>query len=227
MTRLDHGLHRVSTPLHAGDPSVASTSPGADLNHQVADPQVADPYTADPEMPDPYTADPQMAAVQLLTLCTGNAARSVIAGALLAESVPDADVVTAGTHVVEYQPMSIRTRRAFEHLGMPVPQHRSHQLTEADLATADLVVAMAAEHVHYVRRRHPEAAGRTATVCWLARHLPPGPGALAARVAGMDLAAVDPEEQGDVDDPAGGEDAAYLTCAEVLQQVVVELALRL
>lgn len=151
----------------------------------------------------------------------------MIAGALLATAAPAAVVRTAGTHVVEHQPMSIRTRRAFEHLGVAVPVHRSHQLTEADAAGADLIVAMAADHVQYVRRRHPEAAGRTATARWLARHLPPGSAPLAARVRGLGLASVDPGHQGDIDDPAGGEDEAYLACAEAVAAAVAALAPRL
>lgn len=164
---------------------------------------------------------------RLVTLCTGNAARSVIAGALIAGVRPGLTVVTAGTHVVEHQPMSIRTRRAFEHLGLAVPFHRSHQVTERDLTGADVVVAMAAEHVHFVRRRYPAAASRTATVWWLARNLPAGPEPLAERVATMDLASVDPDRQGDVDDPAGGDDDAYITCAVDLHRAVVALLPRL
>lgn len=165
--------------------------------------------------------------LRLLTVCTGNAARSVIAGALLAEALPCARVVTAGTHVVEGQPMSVRTRRAMEHVGLVVPDHRSHQLTEADVAGADVVVAMAAEHVQYLRRWHPAAAGRTATVWWLARHLPPGPAPLGERLATLRLAEVDPEAQGDIPDPAGGEDAVYLTCAEDCAAAAAALAARL
>ncbi|MDA8070737.1 MAG: hypothetical protein M0Z82_03860 [Actinomycetota bacterium] len=165
--------------------------------------------------------------LRLLTVCTGNAARSVIAGALLAEALPCARVVTAGTHVVEGQPMSVRTRRAMEHVGLVVPDHRSHQLTEADVAGADVVVAMAAEHVQYLRHRHPAAAGRTATVWWLARQLPGGPAPLVERLRCMDLAAVEPERQGDVADPAGAEDAAYIACARALVEAVRALVARL
>lgn len=168
-----------------------------------------------------------MAELRLVTLCTGNASRSVLAGALLAARLPWLEVVTAGTHVVEHQPMSVRTRRAFEHLGMPVPAHRSHQVTAADLARADLVVAMAAEHVAYVRRRLPEAAGRTATVRWLAAHLPPGPPSLAERIAGLhlDTVALDPAD--DIEDPAGGDDDTYRRCADAVADAVSMLAERL
>src|SRR3954454_15872903 len=94
----------------------------------------------------------------LVTLCTGNAARSVMAGAILAEHVPAVVVATRGTHVIEGMPMSWRTRDAIMALGASADGHRSRQLEAADLVRADLVLAMAREHVQYVRRRYPDAA---------------------------------------------------------------------
>jgi protein-tyrosine phosphatase len=150
-----------------------------------------------------------------------------MAGVMLVSENAPVRVVTAGTHVVEHQPTSRRTRDALAAVGLDASAHRSRQLTDSDLAAADLVVAMAAEHVWYVRRRHPQAADRTATLSWLARHLPPGPGPLARRVAELALAELDPAGQGDVEDPAGGDDAAYTACASALTQLVAEFATRL
>jgi protein-tyrosine-phosphatase len=167
------------------------------------------------------------AVPHIVLLCTGNAARSVMAGAMLEAGGSPVRVTTAGTHVIENQPVSLRTRDALRAVGLHVSVHRSHQLTDDDVNGADLLVAMAAEHVRYVRRRHPAGAGRTATVRWLARHLPAGPGPLVRRVAGLGLESIDPDQQGDVVDPAGGDEDDYVACVAELASLMAELGPRL
>jgi protein-tyrosine-phosphatase len=149
-----------------------------------------------------------------------------MAGILLTE-LP-VQVVTAGTFVVEGQPMSWRTRDALASIGVDaLPAHRSHQLTEADVSEADLIIAMAGEHVAYVRRRHPQAAGRTATIKRLVRDLSDGPESLVERVAALGLASIELERWEDVEDPAGGEVEVYVSCANELAQLCAGLAPRL
>lgn len=166
----------------------------------------------------------------VVLLCTGNAARSVMAGAMLATDHSfDGPVrfVTAGTHVVEGQPMSRRTRSAMEAAGVTPMAHRSHQLTPADVEAATLIVAMATDHAAYVRRTYPEAADRTGTIKRLCRDLAAEDLPLAERVRSLELGAVDLEDWEDVEDPAGGEDEDYVACAKQLLELCAELELRL
>ncbi len=173
--------------------------------------------------------------VELLVVCTGNAARSVMAGAMLGvlaeASGRGLRVATAGTHAVDGQPASVRTREALRAVGpaagLDVSGHRSRSLEAPALARADLVVAMEADHVRYVRRHHPEAAARTATIRRLCRDLPPGPLPLTERMAALDLAAVALDGDEDVDDPAGRDEAVYAACAAELWDLCQSLAERL
>ena len=140
-------------------------------------------------------------------------------------------IATAGTHTVDGQPVSMRTRAALRSVAevadAPVGRHRSHQLADADLDRADLVVAMEADHVRYVRRTHPAAAARTATLRRLVRDLGPGPRPLPDRLADLGLADVELGGWEDVADPAGGADEVYVACARELWVLTGALVERL
>jgi protein-tyrosine-phosphatase len=160
---------------------------------------------------------------EIVFLCTGNAARSVMATVMFRARCDRYDVRGAGTHVIEGHPMSVRTRRALANFGLADPAHRSRQLWETDAGRADLVVAMAPEHVDWVRRTLPAAASRTATLRRLVRDLGATAsvgGALAARVAALRLEHVVPEPWEEVVDPAAGEQDVFDACAKELDVLV-------
>lgn len=161
---------------------------------------------------------------ELLVLCTGNAARSVMAGfmldALRDRSGDPLNVVTAGTHTIDGQPMGLRTRTALSRLpeleGSDFRRHRSRQVHGVDLVHAQLVVVMEADHVRFVRRRFPDAAAKTGTIRHLCAHLTASPPGLDARVAALGLAAVELDDAEDVLDPAGHEADMYAACVDEL-----------
>jgi protein-tyrosine-phosphatase/SAM-dependent methyltransferase len=163
----------------------------------------------------------------ILILCTGNATRSVIAGAVLAAHLPDVEIVTSGTLSIDGLPMSWRTRAGFEAVGLTPPQHRSRQVSPSDLDRATLVIGLAPEHVEWVRREHPSASARTGTLKRLAHDLPADTRPLRERVAELQLADVALAPWEEVVDPGGGEVEAFIACAQEVVALVADVADRL
>jgi protein-tyrosine-phosphatase len=163
----------------------------------------------------------------VLFLCTGNAARSVLAAVALRHSRPDLTVESAGTLTVDGLPISWRTRAALDDVGLPWPAHASRQASEAELGAADVIVGMAPEHVSWIRRRHPELADRTATLIRLSRRLAPPPPTLDERILRLELAGAELEAWEEIADPGGGEVEAFVRCAREIVGHVDDLAPRL
>lgn len=163
---------------------------------------------------------------RLLVVCHANVTRSVVAAGLLEISVgregAGLEVRSAGTHASVGQPVSARTRDALAAVMASPPDlaaHRSAPVDAADVDWADLVVAMEASQVQWLRSRHPEAAARTSTLGHLCRSLSPAPPTLAARVAALRLETHVPSAADDVADPAGGDHDAYVaTMRELVAQ---------
>lgn len=167
-------------------------------------------------------------SLNLLALCTGNVARSVMLGYMLTD-VAEANglnwrVRTAGTHVVEGSAMSSRTRDALlrvdglgeHHFGT----HRSHQLTLDDVSWADALLTSEASHVRYVRANF----GDTAKSVSLGQFLREAPLDVSFDEQVQFVASLEPLDYFDVEDPAGKDQAAYDECATLLWEMAQAFA---
>jgi protein-tyrosine-phosphatase len=168
--------------------------------------------------------------MNIVTLCTGNVARSVMLGymlsALAEASGQQWSIRTAGTFVTEGSAMSSRTRDALlgnKELGeRRYGAHRSHQINEDDVEWADVILASEADHVRYVRAQFDDADAKTVQLVQFVRRAPidaPFIDQLAA------VSALDPSSTFDVADPAGGDQAVYDACASQLWDLAKGFAL--
>jgi protein-tyrosine-phosphatase len=160
----------------------------------------------------------------LLVLCTGNAARSVIAAAALRSHDLPVVVETRGTFVVDGQPISGRTRAALNVHGLEADRHRSRQVTADDVERAAWIIAMAPEHVEYVRRVHPGASAKTATLVRLVETIGATRGPLSARIDALEVDKADLQPWEEVVDPGGGDADSFIACASQIVALVDRLA---
>lgn len=153
---------------------------------------------------------------RIVTLCTGNVMRSAVLAVMITRLAGDRfEVRSAGTHAVEGKSIGPRTLAALaavDATGDDIRAHRSHQLTDDDVAWADLILTAEADHVAYVRARYPEA-GTAVQVGLFCRVAPlDAPFAEQVRVA----TAARPDDTLDVPDPGELDQAAYDECVRTL-----------
>ena len=162
--------------------------------------------------------------MNVLTLCTGNVARSVMLGYMLTTLAEvngeDWHVRSAGTHVIEGSAMSGRTRAALmaiDELGEHhFNAHRSHQLDADDVAWANVILTSEADHVRYVCATFPDACNKAVQLGLFARSAPLD-GSFEHQL--RTVSTRDPVAEYDVTDPAGGEQGDYDRCAEELWEL--------
>jgi protein-tyrosine-phosphatase len=152
-----------------------------------------------------------------------------MAEAMLRVLAPGWEVASTGTHSIDGQPMSWRTRQALAGVGFAADGHRSRQARADEVEGADLIAVFEAFQLAWVRREHPSAAPRTASLRHLASALPRPTGEmdLATRVASMQLDRTGFGPDDEVADPGGGEIDAYVACAVEVLGLVTSMAERL
>jgi protein-tyrosine phosphatase len=116
---------------------------------------------------------PRLAAIQeLLFLCTGNICRSPAAEALLRHKLQDAGVdmhVRSAGLLEAGRPASEHGVALLAERGIDASAHRSHTVTTDDLRQAEVIVAMAREHVRETVVQVPEIWPKTFTLKELVR----------------------------------------------------------
>lgn len=162
--------------------------------------------------------------LKIVTLCTGNVARSVMLGYMLT-TISEANgfdwqVRSAGTHVIEGSAMSGRTRDALtridelgeHHYGA----HRSHQLSTDDVTWAAVILTSEADHVRFVQRNFPDHGHKAVQLAQFVRCAPlEGPFASQLDV----VVSIAPSLEMDIADPAGGDQSTYDGCASLLWEL--------
>lgn len=140
--------------------------------------------------------------VRVLVVCSGNTCRSPMAEALLkniwqSQGLPvRLEVVSRGTAAADGMPATEEAKKAVAVRGLSLEEHRSGQVTEADLRQADIVITMTDAHKSALVQRYPHYAEKVMTL---------------ADASGRVLS-------GDVSDPIGLGQAAYDRTASDLER---------
>ena len=141
-------------------------------------------------------------AKSLLFVCTGNTCRSPMAeqlarSRLLKEGREDVAVKSRGLVVAEEgQGMSPQAVATLAERGLDGRLHSAQSLTPADVAEADVILAMTALQAQAILKNHPGAKGKVFTL---------------AEYAGRGV---------DVSDPYGKDIAAYRAAADAIEDAV-------
>ena len=125
----------------------------------------------------------------VLMVCTGNTCRSPIAEGILRSMLRQRGengitVSSAGISGLNNHPAAQYAIEAALHWDVDISDHRARSIDREMIKRADLILAMSSEHVEYILRLDPGAAGRTYLIKAFPKPYSPG--------------------QEGVDDPIGG-----------------------
>ena len=164
--------------------------------------------------------------MKIVFVCTGNICRSPMGEALLRHELArrgcdGIEVSSCGTWGAAAQSATAHAVSVLERRGVDLTSHRSRALDAAEIAEADLVVAMTSVHVREIEEMVPSALPRVRLMKELVElDLQPGAG-LEALLAATRPA---PRRDLDVDDPMGLLPRSYERAAGEIEAGVKVLA---
>lgn len=180
---------------------------------------------------------PSQSPTTIVVLCSANQCRSPMAQALLLRRLATLNApVTVGSAglLQDGDPPPAEVVSVMAGYGLDVTPHRSHRVTAADLAQADLILGMAREHIRHAVVLAPPSWPRAFTLKELLRRgkktgprMPGEPLAewLSRVHEGRTHAALLGDSPlDDVADPVGGPPQAYAVTAALLDELVTGLA---
>ncbi len=180
---------------------------------------------------------PTLIGIEILVVCTGNTCRSPMAAALLHDAFSGAGMPlvrarSVGTLGWSGRPATSSAVDALAEIGVDLSAHISTKLSGADIASADIVLAMTRVHAGAVLAHDPAAAERTFLLPELARLASrlgaPSPDepirTWAGRAAASRPRLVPIGRAGDeIDDPAGHPIEVYRATRDLLRRHIETL----
>jgi protein-tyrosine-phosphatase len=102
----------------------------------------------------------------ILIICTGNTCRSpmaegILKSLLLEQGIENIRVSSAGIGAMTGMPATPYAIEAAKNWGVDIASHRARDISRDMIERADLILAMAPEHVEMVLRKSPEAFNKT------------------------------------------------------------------
>lgn len=124
--------------------------------------------------------------------------------------------------------MSTRTRTALAGFDVVDKDHLSAQLEQPMVDQASAIAIFEPMHLSYMRKKHPDAIAKVASLPRLARELAPGPvSTFQDRIAGLSLADQQFEPWEEVIDPAGGDLPVFENSAAEIHAMIAAFAAKI
>ncbi len=111
----------------------------------------------------------------VLVVCIGNICRSPMAQGLLKQTLPDANIISAGLGALSGRPADAHAIDVMNEIGVDITGHRARQLSRTMVMRADLIFVMDNAQRQDIQHLHPATTGRVFRIGDLARFDVPDP----------------------------------------------------